>query len=230
MLTNPFVIHFRAFTRKLGINSFLGALLFNEKYEDKFSNAFQSAIQPGDIIWDIGANVGLYTKIFADVTGPLGRVVAFEPTLACYYELEKRFNGNPRVILKNIALGDSDGVLSMAIEEDALAATHRVVKDNPQGSNLITVVVSKASTLVAREPDLFPQIIKIDVEGHEGAVMDGLALLLTDLRLRCIGIEVHFGILHDRGEGHRPKQIEKILIEHGFHVRWTDASHLLAVR
>ena len=84
--------------------------------------------------------------------------------------------------------------------------------------------------MVASEPELFPNVIKIDVEGHEGAVMDGMYSLLPDRRLRCIGIEVHFGLLDERGESAKPKQMEHTLLQHGFRVRWTDPSHLLAVR
>jgi hypothetical protein len=54
--------------------------------------------------------------------------------------------------------------------------------------------------------------------------------LLDDPRLRCIGIEVHFGVLDERGESARPKQIEQSLLQHGFRVRWTDPSHLIALR
>lgn len=230
MLTSSFAIRFRRLTRKLGINRFLGGLISGRHYEDRFGSAFQAAIRPGDTVWDIGANVGLYTTIFAEATGPSGRVVAFEPTVACFQELQKKFAGNPQVVLKNIAMGDSDGALSMAVENDALAATHRIVNGTGGGDNLVSVEVRSAGSLTAAEPALFPQIVKIDVEGHEGAVLDGFATLLPDPRLHCIGIEVHFGLLDERGENHRPQQMEQMLAQHGFQVRWTDASHLLATR
>lgn len=37
------------------------------------------AIKPGDVIWDVGANVGYYTRKFSDSVGPAGQVFAFEP-------------------------------------------------------------------------------------------------------------------------------------------------------
>ncbi len=76
----------------------------------------------------------------------------------------------------------------------------------------------------------FPNVVKIDVEGHEGAVLDGMADLLKDVRLRCIGIEVHFGLLAERGELYRPKEMEATLRRHGYRLRWTDPSPLIALR
>ena len=160
---------------------------------------------------------------------PSGRVVAFEPTTACFTELQSRFVNNPQVVLKNIAVGASDGVLSMAVETDALAATHRVVTDN-SGGGVVQVQVRSAASLAAEEPELFPRIVKIDVEGHEGAVLDGFEPLMADQRLHTVGIEVHFGLLDERGESDCPARMEQTLLQHGFKVRWTDPSHLLATR
>jgi FkbM family methyltransferase len=230
MLTSPFAICLRRLTRKLGLNRLLGGWLAGRHYEDHFGLAFQAAIRPGDTVWDIGANVGLYTAIFAKATGSTGLVVAFEPTAACFSELQGRFANNPQVLLKNIALGASDGSVLMAVDTNALAATHRVVADNSVGGGLVQVQVRSAAALVAEEPELFPRIVKIDVEGHEGAVLDGFEALLPDQRLHTVGIEVHFGLLDERGESYRPSLIEQTLVQHCFNVRWTDPSHLLARR
>jgi len=54
--------------------------------------------------------------------------------------------------------------------------------------------------------------------------------LLTQKKLRCIGIEVHFGLLNDRGESNQPQEIERILKQNNFVVNWTDSSHIIATR
>ena len=191
----------------------------------------QAEVRPGDTVWDIGANLGLYTQAFVTGVGPSGRVVAFEPVPACFAQLRQRFAESPQVKLHNVAVGDADGRITMSLESDPLAATHRVVDaEHAGGGNLVQVEVRSATSMVASEPELFPNVVKIDVEGHEGAVMAGMHGLLPDHRLRCVGIEVHFGLLDDRGESARPKQMERTLLQHGFRVRWTDPSHLLAVR
>lgn len=231
MLTSPWFIYLRTLTRKLGLNQFIGQLIANGRYEDRFGPALQAEVRLGDTVWDIGANLGLYTQEFVASVGPSGRVVAFEPVPACFAQLRQRFAESPQVKLHNVAVGDADGRIAMSLEVDPLAATHRVVDvEHAGGGDLQQVEVRSAASLVAGEPELFPNVVKIDVEGHEGAVMDGMHSLLPDRRFRCVGIEVHFGLLNDRGESARPKQMVHTLLQHGFRVRWTDPSHLLAVR
>ncbi len=232
MLSSRFVVKIRSMTRKLGLNKLIGSLLIGNRYEDKFGPAFEACIRAGDTVWDVGANVGLYTAVFLEATGQTGRVVAFEPTAACFAQLRGRFSDiDPvRVTLMNIALGDSDGTTSMVVDPDPLAATHQIVSKHTTGARFMTVNVRTASSLVQEAPGLFPNSVKIDVEGHEGAVLDGFGTLLADRRLHSIGIEVHFGLLDARGESARPRQMERILSRNGFAVRWTDPSHLLATR
>ena len=231
MLTSPVIIRLRNLTRKLGINKVISSLVSSDSYEDKFGVAFQSQIRTGDTVWDIGANVGLYTHQFKERAAPGGVVVAFEPTPSCFGELQRQFVSNNQVVLKNWAVGEDDGQIIMAIEEDLLAATHRIILDSSKGNmRSVTVDVRSAASIIKQEPLLFPNIVKIDVEGHEGHVIDGFADVLSDSRLRCIGIEMHFGLLAERGESNRPKQIEELLSNKGFTNRWTDASHLLATR
>ena len=178
----------------------------------------------------MGANVGLYTALFLDATGKTGQVVAFEPTAACFDQLRGRFSNHACVSLQNMALGDADGTISMAIAVDPLAATHHIVAGAAAGAGFVTVVVRAASSLVKEAPNLFPNAVKIDVEGHEGAVLDGLEPLLVDKRIHSIGIEVHFGLLDGRGESARPRQMAQTLVRNGFAVHWTYPSHLLATR
>jgi hypothetical protein len=92
------------------------------------------------------------------------------------------------------------------------------------------VHAQQADSLIAEEPELFPNVMKIDVEGHEGAVIEGARRLLQNDRLRCIGVEVHFGILEKRGESKVAAHLETELRRNGFAVVWADGSHLLARR
>lgn len=230
MLSSPLVVKVRSMTRKIGLNKLIGSLLIGSRYADKFGPAFKACIRTRDTVWDVGANVGLYTAVFLQATGQGGHVVAFEPTAACFDQLRGRFTDPARVTLKNMALGDSDGTISIAVDADPLAATHHIVSGNTSGAGFVAVDVRAAGSLVKEAPDLFPNAVKIDVEGHEGAVLDGFEPLLADKRLHSIGIEVHFGLLDARGESARPRQMEQTLARNGFTVHWTDPSHLLATR
>lgn len=230
MLSSPFIVKICSITRKIGLNKLIGAMLFGNRYEDKFGPAFSACIRKGDTVWDVGANVGLYTAEFLSATGPAGHVVAFEPTAACFDQLRERFSDPKRVTLKNIALGDADEMVSMAVDDDPLGVTHHIVSSNDTGAGFVAVQVRTATSVVKDAPELFPNAVKVDVEGHEGAVLDGFEPLLADKRLHSIGIEVHFGLLDTRGESARPRLLERTLARNGFNVRWTDPSHILATR
>jgi hypothetical protein len=73
-----------------------------------------------------------------------------------------------------------------------------------------------------------PNVVKIDVEGYEWEVLQGLGNLLARPALRAVFVEVHFSILHERGLDGAPPQIVALLESAGFAIQWLDLSHLVA--
>ena len=78
--TTRVVLLLRNLGRYLGLNPILGMLLGRGGYEDRFQIAMLKAIRQGDVVWDVGANVGLYSKLFSNIAGFSGKVFAFEPS------------------------------------------------------------------------------------------------------------------------------------------------------
>jgi FkbM family methyltransferase len=115
----------------------------------------ESAVGPGDLVLDIGANIGFTALLFAR-TG--ARVIAFEPSPRAFRLLQK--NVGDKVELQHLALSDVAGVLTFA-EHDRLDCS--AVAEFGFEVN--------ATTLDAL--DMRPSFIKLDVEGHEAAVLRG---------------------------------------------------------
>ena len=228
--SNRLAIWCRGMTRKLGINKLLARWLDKKGYEEAFHLSLIAAIRPGDTIWDIGANVGHYTQLFAEKTGPSGCVVAFEPVPACFSELRKTCQHIPQARPMNIALGAQDKEVLMTLEKNPLGTTHRLAGKECPTQETTTVSLCTARTIVHDSPQIFPAVVKIDVEGHEEAVLLGFGELLNDPRLRSIGVEIHFGILQRNGDAFAPQRIEKFLLSSGFLAQWTDRSHIVATR
>ncbi len=228
----------RSVARKLGILRPLAAMrgrlnqvLGRDAYEYAFDNALCSAVREGDVVWDIGANVGLYTVPFSDLAGASGEVCAFEPTPACFRELTAAVEGKKNVRAFNVALGDTEGSLPMKLADEELGATHSLAaSDEGPGGETIQVDVVRGDGLLVREKLRCPNVIKIDVEGFEEEVVRGLSEVLENSHCRAVLIEMHFGILEARGERHAPIRISELLESKGFRISWTDASHLSAVR
>ena len=232
MYSSKIVIIIRNLTRKIGLNKLIGGILPRDGYEDKFGTALLELVKVGDCVWDIGANIGFYTSRFSECVGSEGMVIAFEPVPACFIALKERVKNIPTIQTVNVAMGAKDGEVLMELENEDLAATHRVVSLSiqPAGTKTCTVEERSAVSIIEEHPEWFPNVIKIDVEGYEGLVFDGLDAFLKDSRLRCLGIEVHFRLLEERGERDRPWLIEQSLKHNGFKIRWTDSSHLIALR
>ena len=95
LLTSPPVQVLRRISRKLGLNRLVGALIHRSDYEHHFSTAMLKAIQAGDIIWDVGANIGYYTKQFSELVGVSGRVFGFEPS---HENFERKGRGAARAV------------------------------------------------------------------------------------------------------------------------------------
>lgn len=124
-------------------------------------------------------------------------------------------------------LGEENSKLRLQQGADDLGATSRIVDADSEG---LAVDIRSGASLIRTDDVPLPNAIKIDVEGFEYEVLEGLGEHLKDPGLRMIGIEVHFGILKERGLSYAPQEIEGMLSRNGFSVSWPDSSHILAVR
>ncbi len=76
-----------------------------------------------------------------------------------------------------------------------------------------------------------PNVVKIDVDGAEEEVIDGLGDVLANTHCKAVFCEIHFAILAKAGWADAPSRIKEKLSAAGLtDQRWLDASHLLAVR
>lgn len=196
-------------------------------YEDAFDKALFATLRNGDIVWDVGANVGYYTKRFAEVVGLHGKCVAFEPFPETAEKLRGNLDGITNYSLQVCALGSETGIVMMQAGDDDLGATNRIVENE---SNGVTINVSTGDAILSEGRAEVPNVIKIDTEGFELDVLCGMSRLIHDLKLRALFIEVHFGLLAERGMPKAPVEIETLLKDAGFKTRWVDSSHIAAVR
>lgn len=226
--TSPLAMAMRRLARATGVTKPLAWLLNGSGYEARYDAGFVAALRPGDVCWDVGANVGHYTLSFSDRVGTTGTVVAFEPSPMNFARLREATAERGNVILVNAGLGSHDGRVRFQQGADELGATSRVTTAAAEGT--LEVEIRSAASLLATHEVPAPNAIKIDVEGHEYEVFLGLSEVLASPVLRLVGIEVHFSILQQRGKGDVPSRLESLLRKAGFAVHWPDVSHILANR
>lgn len=213
------------------INRMRGLLHRNAEYEERFHKALESAIHPGDVVWDVGANEGLFTEIFCRWVGPKGHVVAFEPNPEPLAEARRRIGDCSWLSLENVALGDRDEMSTLIVQENHSRSGHIYsdVEADLAPQSGIPIRINTGDT-VCRRTGCVPNVIKIDVEGFEEEVLKGLNESLSSPSLRAVLIEVHFAQLQSRGKATAPVRMEKLLKNSGFKITWVDGNHVKAYR
>jgi FkbM family methyltransferase len=226
---NSFTIKLRSFSRSIGLIGVINRFRAARPYEDRFHQALEAAVRPADVVWDIGANIGFYTQIFCDKVGAQGSVVAFEPFPESVAKIKERLSDCPWLRIENIALGD-ENTSGRLVLSDA-STTHHLAseKASEPDSQSIPVEVIRGDS-ICEHLGSPPNVIKIDVEGFEEEVLNGLSQTLSHPTLRGVFVEVHFHLLSQRGRANAPVRIEAMLREKGLRVSWLDPSHLQATR
>jgi FkbM family methyltransferase len=200
---------------------------FNRSYEQRFHEAIVHSLRPGDVVWDIGANVGLYTRIFLDAVGETGRVVAVEPTPASAQRCRELVGASDhRLQVVEAALSDHGGTARLQVDSD-VAVTNRLAGDAEASGQTVRLMTGQQ---LSAETDTRPSLIKIDVEGYEVHVLRGMGTVLAQRQLRELFIEVHSQLLVAGGIHDGPQQLEALLKPHGFTLEWVDFSHVVARR
>jgi FkbM family methyltransferase len=230
IMTAPAALWMRRQARQLGFSRVIGKFIQRKDYEAAYWRAMAGTIRPGDCVWDVGANIGHYTLRFADLVGNQGRVIAFEPSQDNFARLRAAVADRSTVALRLLGLSNEASEAWVRQGGDELGATSEIIKLRSHDSDhLQPVRVDSGDRLIGGDV-LPPNIIKIDVEGHEWEVIEGLKATLHGPALRAVFIEVHFAILAAKGCSNAPYRIEQLLRGSGFDIRWTDPSHLHAFR
>lgn len=198
-------------------------------YERSFNMFILENICENDIFWDVGANDGHYIDEIKSHAFFRGRLVAFEPSPTSFKRLSERFYKFADVTIINKALSDEVGHLDFYFDPNFETSVEDSLAYHP-GKDVCNVELITAEEFVLSNTQLFPNCIKIDVEGFEKKVVKGLGVLLDDRRLRCLFIEMHFLKMDMLGEREGSRYIFDTLKNKGFKLTWTDPSHLCAVR
>jgi FkbM family methyltransferase len=144
-------------------------------------------IKEGSLVFDVGANVGDMTALYLELGT---RVVVVEPQETCLKTLEKRFGRNPRVSIVQMAVGAVEGELELMISDirSPISSMSRqwiaAVKSSGrfphyEWSRSVTALVTTLDSLIAQYGE--PDFCKIDVEGFEKQVLQGVSRPLANL-------------------------------------------------
>lgn len=163
-------------------------------YDLAVSELLDRLTPPGGTAVDAGANIGYMTSILAVRTGPTGRVLSFEPHPGLAEQLRQnaaefaRNNSVAPIEIHQVALSDTVGTANLVCP-DGFSSNEGLgfLSATSEGTSVPTV---RLDDIVG---DRVVSVMKLDVEGHEPAVLRGATQLLVERRLRHIVFEEHQG-------------------------------------
>ena len=150
------------------------------RVETEVQHVLRETVRPGDVFFDVGANVGFFTLLAARLVGPSGTVVAFEPQPENLEALRGNvsLNGFSNVIVDPRAVSGSSG---SGVLDWRNPPTARLVDGGEAHSGRsFSVRTTSIDDYVADNPGHVPRMVKIDVEGHELDVIRGMKRTLLE--------------------------------------------------
>jgi FkbM family methyltransferase len=182
--------------------------------------ALQRLIRPGDVVYDVGANIGIYSRFIVQEFGA-SRAFAFEPTAGNYPRLVRNLEigeCSNRAEALQLAIGNEDGLVDFQADDmSALTGALDAVNHGQASRNRVQyhlppmiekVSVSRLDTVISDRGLTPPDVVKLDIEGAEALALKGADKLLQQRKPRLV-IELH--------NGPAGADVLEILWKYGYH-------------
>lgn len=159
--------------------------------EEEFFGRILAALRSGDVVFDVGANIGLVTLLAARERADV-RVHAFEPepSNADHLSQNVTLNNLSNVEIHRTALGSAPGRASLFVSGATGSGLHSLLPPEGRGRESIEIAVTTGAE-VARQSGTVPSIMKVDVEGFEMEVLLGCEPILGPGGCRDVFLEAH---------------------------------------
>jgi FkbM family methyltransferase len=185
-------------------------------FEPFVYEALKREVTPGDVVVDVGANLGVYSMLFARWVGASGRVYAFEPAPESRAVLSQHLalNGvSDRVEVIGDAVSDEAGKATFfAAGCSGESSLHPGVLEHTPGAKAIQVPVTTLDAFCLGR-NVSPALVKIDIEGYELQAIRGAQTIVQ----RCSPtflVELHPRAWAQRGQ--RWEDLACLLTELGY--------------
>jgi len=184
-----------------------GGPFWNGEFDEDDVDFFRAVIQPGDTVFDVGANVGLISIPIGCHLKSLGsgQLICFEPIKTNYERLTAniKLNGLEQIARAyNVALGDHEGILEISVEtrhgaQTGNAMATRIVRDEKNFTRN-SCTLTRLDTFAAQEKIAKVDFMKVDIEGAEMLFINGGADFITAHRPTIYG-EFNSGLMPEFG-------------------------------
>ncbi len=153
-----------------------GSVYFNMT-EPTQTAVFAESLEVGDVLFDVGANVGYYTVLGSRIVGEQGLIVAFEPLVRNLSHLYNHVALNNLQNVSIIAAACSDEISVAAFSTGENNAMGHLTDGNNSNEEMseknLIIVLTVSLDAIAERLGVVPNVLKIDVEGAELSVLRG---------------------------------------------------------
>lgn len=193
---------------------FAPARVRSRPYEKYQTELFRKIVKKGMVVVDIGASIGYYTLIAAELVGENGKVFAFEPEPENYALLVRNIeaNGYKNVLPVQKAVSNKVETTRLFLSPDGNTGWHRIYDSQDGWDSIEIETVTLDEFFKDKEGRI--DVIKMDVEGAEMAVLQGMSHILKGNDNLKIFTEFMPMLLEKFGSS--PEGYLSQLIKHGF--------------
>lgn len=200
---------------KLYKNSKISELIYNG-FEIPERDYLSMVLVEGDYFVDIGANIGLFSLIAAEIVGEGGKVISFEPTSDSYERFIENISLNKfkNIDSYNIGLSNSVGSLTMNISTNGYDAWNTfAITTNSNLQSQMQVSVSTLDIQLTYYNKAKIKLVKIDVEGWEKFVLKGGVNFFTNYSPQVL---VEFTEENTFAAGYMVQEIYDFMVDLGY--------------
>jgi FkbM family methyltransferase len=204
-----------ALARALYARLYLLGKRLAERREQQF---FRQQVTSGMVIFDVGANLGFYTTLFANLVGPTGRVHAFEPDPLSFGILKRRTIRRANIVANQAAVGDHAGSITLYCNRSNRADNRVHASLGEETAETVEVPLTTLDDYCEAAKIDRIDAVKMDIQGVEVATLRGFRQTLA--RTSPCGLLIEFSPEHLRAAGSGPEDFWAILDDLGFEP-WT---------
>jgi len=178
------------------------AYLSTKQFEPFEKEIIEKIVKPGDVVLDLGANIGYYTLLLARKVGDKGKVFTFEPDPYYFNLLKKNVKENhyKNVVLANKVVFNKNGKIKLQTFPDQRDSPK--VYGEKQSNDYIGLSTKDIAVEMVRLDDYLKNVntvdfVKIDIEGSEGMAFAGMIKLVRRSKNIKITTEFYPRLLND---------------------------------
>lgn len=159
------------------------------RFEPRSVNVLRAAVEPGDVVFDVGSNIGFFATLFSRWVGAEGHVFAVEPEpenlVMLRHNLESNRCGN--VTVCDCAVGAGEGIAQFSLDAATGATGHlgrsATAGEVAVGTGKVQLIETRVATIDGLvEQHAAPRVMKMDIEGGELDALEGAMRTLSEHR------------------------------------------------